>query len=206
MNRKALNPRKIPAQARARDTVGAILEAAAQIFSDAGYARATTNRIAERAGVSIGSLYQYFPNKDAILHSLLEKHTQEGYEVITAEIPTLLARGKVDRDLIRRLIQIMLALHKKDPELHRALFEETRHIRFKKEYQRNEDAGVDMLSALINNTPNARKTGAAGPLRLISHAIEAMTHRFVLYGYEGLNEEEFIDEVSDMINRYLLET
>jgi AcrR family transcriptional regulator len=60
-----LSPRARPSQARSRDTVEALLQAAAQVFECHGYAAGTTNRIAERAGVSIGSLYQYFPNKDA---------------------------------------------------------------------------------------------------------------------------------------------
>ena len=205
MNRKAQNPRRLPAQTRARETVDAILEAAAQVFSENGYVGATTNKIAERAGVSIGSLYQYFPNKDVILNSLMERHTQEGYEVILREIPDLQAIGRINATLIRRLIEIMIALHKKDPALHRVLFEETLYKRFWNEYKRNEEESVGVLSVLLKNTPNARKTDPDGPIRLLSHAIEAMTHRFVLYGYDGLSEEDFVDEVADMMSRYLLD-
>ena len=75
--RKPLNPRKQPSQGRSRFTIRQIVEAAARVFEERGYAGATTNRIAERAGVSIGSLYQYFPNKESILVVLLEQHTQE---------------------------------------------------------------------------------------------------------------------------------
>lgn len=73
-----LKPRRRPAQARSRDTVQAILEAAAQIFERHGYAAGTTNRIATRAGVSVGSLYQYFPNKDAILVALTDALIAQG--------------------------------------------------------------------------------------------------------------------------------
>jgi AcrR family transcriptional regulator len=62
--------RKTPRQARSLATVGVILDAAALVLVDEGYERATTNRIAERAGVSIGSLYQYFPNRDALVGAL----------------------------------------------------------------------------------------------------------------------------------------
>lgn len=58
--------RRRPVQARARHTVAVILEAAREVFDELGYARATTNHIAERAGISIGSLYQYFPDKAAL--------------------------------------------------------------------------------------------------------------------------------------------
>lgn len=69
-------PRKTPVHSRSRATVEAILEAAAHLLEHDGYGRLTTNHIADKAGVSIGSLYQYFPNKDAICHALAERHFQ----------------------------------------------------------------------------------------------------------------------------------
>ncbi|MBE0604637.1 MAG: helix-turn-helix transcriptional regulator, partial [Deltaproteobacteria bacterium] len=71
---KRFEPRKQPVQKRSRATVEDILAAAAQVFEDHGYANGTTNRIAEQAGVSIGTLYQYFPSKEAIAVALLERH------------------------------------------------------------------------------------------------------------------------------------
>jgi AcrR family transcriptional regulator len=68
-----IEPRKNPTQARSADTVEAILEAAARILEDKGFEGYNTNEVASRAGVSIGSLYQYFPNKDAITRSLIER-------------------------------------------------------------------------------------------------------------------------------------
>ncbi len=64
-------PRKTPVQARSGATVGVILEAAARILETEGFEGYTTNAIAARAGVSIGSLYQYFPNKDAVTAALV---------------------------------------------------------------------------------------------------------------------------------------
>jgi AcrR family transcriptional regulator len=200
-----LIPRKKPSQARARATMDAILEAAAQVFADKGYAAATTNHIAQRAGVSIGSLYQYFPNKDAILYSLMEQHVLDGHELITQEMETLAQVGKITVPLIRRLIEIMLVFHEKDPVLHRVLFEEVRYLQFWEEYQRNEDYAVDVLEKFLKNTPRGRKKGGKGAVRLFCHAMEAMTHRFVLNGYKDLDREAFIDEAVDMLSRYLLD-
>lgn len=68
-----LYPRKAPRQARAQVTRDAIVEAAAHIISDGGLAAYNTNAVAQRAGVSIGSLYQYFPNKDALMVALIHR-------------------------------------------------------------------------------------------------------------------------------------
>jgi AcrR family transcriptional regulator len=198
-----LNTRKQPAQDRAKETVKVILEGAAQVFSEEGYS-ATTNRIAQRAGVSIGSLYQYFPNKESILSSLLGQHIQEGYDLISKELSKLMKEGKITRDTLRRLVETMITLHERNPSLHRVLFEQVQLSRFRAEYARNEELAVSNLLLLLKKTPEARMEKSEAALRLLVHAIEAMTHRFVLYGYNGMERAEFTDELTDMMARYLL--
>lgn len=87
MAQPIVDMRKIPRQARAAATIDAIVEAAAQILQHKGEAALTTATIAERAGVSIGSLYQYFPNKEAVLLALIRRER----EAIGAEIATKIA-------------------------------------------------------------------------------------------------------------------
>ena len=72
--------RRKPSQQRSRVTVTAILDAAAQVFEARGFEAGTTNHVAERAGVSIGSLYEYFPNKDAMVVALVERDTDLAFE------------------------------------------------------------------------------------------------------------------------------
>ena len=71
---KALKPRKTPRQARAAATVEAIFEATIQVLLVDGASRLTTTRVAEKAGVSVGTMYQYFPHKQALLHAVLKRH------------------------------------------------------------------------------------------------------------------------------------
>jgi AcrR family transcriptional regulator len=85
-NARRLSPRKKPAQSRAAATVHVILEAAAEILERQGLDGYTTNEIAERAGVSIGSLYQYFPNKDAVTIALIEREMAGMVEEIVAAL------------------------------------------------------------------------------------------------------------------------
>src|SRR5215471_3223116 len=87
MRKRRLSPRKTPRQERSLATVEAILEATADILVRDGYAKLTTNRIADRAGVNIASLYQYFPGKEAIVAELRRRHGTEQ----RAEVRRLLA-------------------------------------------------------------------------------------------------------------------
>lgn len=83
--KKPLLPRRAPSQARSLQTVEHVLEGAARVFKREGFA-ATTNRIAVEAGVSIGSLYEYFPNKQALLVALAERHVAEAERGVAAAL------------------------------------------------------------------------------------------------------------------------
>jgi AcrR family transcriptional regulator len=107
--------------------VDAILEAAARVFAEQGFAGGTTNRIAERAGVSVGSLYEYFPNKESILVALVERTTERGMARIEQRLAEDSAGGgHLDR-LLLGFVEALLAFHRCEPELHRVLFEEAPH-------------------------------------------------------------------------------
>jgi AcrR family transcriptional regulator len=82
----AQNARKSPVQARSRETVATILEAAAHVLERRGYAGVTTNHVAVRAGVSIGSIYQYFPDKDALLAALVERDMRDAHSAMLAAL------------------------------------------------------------------------------------------------------------------------
>ena len=86
------NPRKSASQERSRATVDVLLEATTRILVKEGYDRASTNRIAELAGVSIGSLYQYFPSKEALVAAVIDRHQQEISEVTRSALVKAAAR------------------------------------------------------------------------------------------------------------------
>jgi AcrR family transcriptional regulator len=83
--RESIRSRKTPVQSRSNATVDAILEATIQVLTTAGAERLTTTLIAARAGVSVGTLYQYFPNKQSVLHAVLEKHLTKVVEALERE-------------------------------------------------------------------------------------------------------------------------
>lgn len=135
---------------------------------------------------------------------LLVQHVEEGYETIQRELNEIMRPGRMTPATIRRLVEIMIVLHEKNPVLHRVLFEQVQLDQFREAYTRNETLTINSLAVLLEKTPQARKTVLDGPLRLAVHAVEAITHRFVLYGYEGLEKDVLIAELTDMITRYLM--
>lgn len=120
------NPRKLPRQARSRATVDAMLEAAAQVLVEHGYEGATTARVAERAGVSIGSLYQYFPNKEALIAALVERHA--GDLIALAEATVAGPEAATLEGGFRALIRAGMDGHRLAPELHKILVEQVPRV------------------------------------------------------------------------------
>ncbi|KUI40894.1 TetR family transcriptional regulator [Mycobacterium sp. GA-1199] len=113
-------PRKRPRQNRSRDTVEVLLEAAAQVFNREGL-KATTNRIADRAGVSIGSLYQYFPNKHALIRALAERHVNEARARMDAVFKRLRDEEPPFEESMRMILEAVVDLHRDRPGLHRLM-------------------------------------------------------------------------------------
>lgn len=116
-----LRPRREPRQVRASETRTRILEAAATVFEARGYDGGTTNHIAAEASISVGSLYQYFPNKDSILVELMVTHITDGGDRIRASIAEWQSSTAAIDDLVERVVTTLLALHRETPVLHQIL-------------------------------------------------------------------------------------
>ncbi len=114
-------PRRKPVQERARATVDAIIQATAQVLVTEGYQNATTNRIAEVAGVSIGTLYQYFPNKASLLVALIDDNIEEGLKEMTHNLGNLWDAHP--RHTIPRVIEVYVGRHAAELELRQELLE-----------------------------------------------------------------------------------
>lgn len=112
--------RKAPRQARSRHTVDAIVDAGARVLSDEGWAAFTTNRVAEVAGVSIGSLYQYFPDKLSLTDAIRSRHLADSLAVLRK------AQGDdlTPSAFASTVVQGMIAAHSRYPGLHRVLLDE----------------------------------------------------------------------------------
>ena len=113
-------PRKSPVQARSTASVDAILKATVQVLLRVGKEKLTTTRVAARAGVSVGTLYQYFPNKSALLRAAMRVHVEE----ILAEVDKVCVaqRGQPVEQIAEALALAFLAVKMRDPKKSRALY------------------------------------------------------------------------------------
>ena len=122
---KSPSRRRQPTQKRAQETVNAILDAVIRLLKRSGASTITTNSIGEAAGVSIGSVYQYFPNKRAIFTALHERHIDQVDRVLQRKISES-AGEPLDR-LVSHLMDGMIEVHASDPELAALLDSEVPH-------------------------------------------------------------------------------
>jgi len=203
--RPSLQPRRRPAQARSRQTVDAILTAAARVFASLGYARGTTNHIAAEAGVSVGSLYEYFPNKDALLAALMEAHVEAG-EQILARAAEAAAGGRGDdvRTVVRGFVEAMVALHARDRALHRVLFEEAPlPARVRRRIADIERRAAAYVEAWLRAHPARTRRDPALAAAVVVQTVEGLTHRLVIHRERDAEIEAFVEEMVDLISSYL---
>ena len=200
----ATGPRRTPVQRRSIETVEAILEAAAQVFEREGYAAGTTNRIAERAGVSIGSLYQYFPNKDAVLVALTERHLQEGTAMLVPLLGALVDDPPPVHEAVDRVMHALLELHRHRPRLHRVLFEEAPrpgHLRHDLDAAAN--AATETVAEYLRRQPDVTVPDVHTAAQLVVSVAESTTHSLVIHPRKGIAPETYVQATVTMLTRYL---
>jgi AcrR family transcriptional regulator len=183
-------------------TVETILTAAARVLVREGYQGASTNRIAEAAGVSVGSLYQYFPSKEAIVLALFERHCEQIGRIVEN---ALMAEASADvADLVRSLVRGLLEAHRATPRLHAVLTEQVPHIGHERHA-----AMQARVEALVRLTLRAR-ADEVRPLEpevaayVLVTAIDGLMHRAIIEPPPGLTLEAIADEVVVLVLRYLL--
>jgi AcrR family transcriptional regulator len=200
-DQRRIQPRKQPRQVRAELTRQRILTAAAHVFGEYGYAAGTTNRIAERAGISIGSLYQYFPNKDAILAELLLRHLEDG-AAATAKIQAGQLPGPIE-EVFRVFVRGAIDTHLDEPRLLRVLLEQAPRSRaLLEKVERLKQSLVTYLRELLAGHPEVRIADTETAARLIVTTVELVVHQLVA-DHEPVDVGRLEDELVAMLTRYV---
>ena len=194
-------PRKLPSQVRSREMFEGILDAAARVFIDLGYAGATTNKIADAAKISVGSLYQYFPSKEALAVELLRRYRAKVLAVVGAQLGRVEERGL--ESVIRELVDALLRADGIDPALQRVLIEQVLRTGARAEVLGFEER----LEEVVAEQLRAAKTGVAErdlkvAAFLVVRVVLAVVHA-VRVDRSELDTARLRDHVTRLIVRYL---
>jgi AcrR family transcriptional regulator len=179
-------PRKSPVQARSTASVDAILKATVQVLLRVGKEKLTTTRVAARAGVSVGTLYQYFPNKSALLRAALKLHVEE----ILAEVDkvSVAQRGQPVEQMVEALVVASLAVKMRDPKKGRALYAVSSDVEGAKIAADAEARAKDALVVLLKSAPEMLKTDLQLMATVLQSIIAGVKRRLL---ESDMPEEQF---------------
>jgi AcrR family transcriptional regulator len=193
--------RKQPRQARARATVDVILDAAQRVLVRTGYEKFTTNKVARLAGVSIGSLYQYFPSKRALVGALLDRHVERSTRALREDRRDL--RQASVEQMVRRLTTWMVRSHQAEPELHRVIVRELPRQGLTPTIEMGfERAIASTRTFLESRSESLAPRNLELSAFIVVHTIESLT-KAALARDPALLDAELIDEITRLLVSYL---
>jgi AcrR family transcriptional regulator len=195
-------PRKRPRQARSKATVDTILDATTRVLVRQGFDGLSTNAVAAAAGVSIGSLYQYFPNKEALVAALIDRHMEEMNTAILAEL-TRVAKLPL-AEAARCVVELTIRAHAIDPELHRVLTEQVPRVGKLARLREVDEICHRMVAGLLaaRRDEIAIRDPDLSAFILVS-TIESVVHRAALLYPQRLRDPKLVDETTLLVTRYL---
>ena len=205
MARKSLTkPRKKASQNRSRALVDTLIEATARVLVKEGFDQASTNRIAAKAGVSVGSLYQYFPNKEALVAAVMERHRRDLLQMARA---TLAEAATLPLEpAVRKLVGVSIKAHSVDPKLHRVLAEQIPRTGSENTETFNQENYALFRAYLEAHGAEIRPVDLGLATFICVTTIHALTHTAVLHhpdSFSGEAYEALISEATRLIVGYL---
>ena len=201
--RAQISSRKKPQQTRSNDLVAAILEAALQVLAKEGASRFTTTRVAERAGVSVGSIYQYFPNKASILFRL---QSDEWRETTAMLRDTLQDASRPPLERLRRLVHAFIESECDEAEVRTALADAAPLYRDAPEAHEAKSASAGTLEAFMREVlPKATKARRALARDLIKTTLGAVGKEFSETPRTAREIAAYADAMADMFCAYLVQ-
>jgi AcrR family transcriptional regulator len=192
--------RRVPRQKRAAERVERILAAACELLAESGYDRLTTNHVAERAEVPVGSVYQYFSNKEGLLIEICDRHTERVVTLLDEKIAGLGA-GPIP-PAVRTFVREMLELHAEDPALHQVIYANAPLLEDKVRDLGGE-AAMRVSAWLSLHEARVRPSDLDLAGFLLARAVEAITHVAVRERPEELSTGALEDEIVALILGYL---
>ena len=198
------SPRKSALQQRSRATVDALVEATARVLVKDGFEKTSTNRIAEVAGVSVGSLYQYFPSKESLVAAVIDRHNEEIMAIVRATLIEI-ADMPIEKAM-RRLVTVAIDAHRINPKLHRVLAEQIPRAGKLDVEAYGREVHALVRAYLDSRRKEMRRIDLDVATFICVSAIEAVAHNAVLNQAETLPDKmlrTLVDETTRMVVGYL---
>lgn len=196
-----VSSRKEPKQARANDLIAAVLEAAIQVLRTEGATRFTTARVAERAGVSVGSLYQYFPNKAAILFRLQSDEWRQTSELLSG---ILRDRQQSPEERLRKLTHTFLRSECEEAEVRTALGDAAPLYRDAPEVDEAQEPGSLVIREFMTEVlPGAKKQTVSLAADLIETTLTEVGSSFSETARTEAEIKGYADAMADMFCAYI---
>jgi AcrR family transcriptional regulator len=196
--------RRQPKQTRSVETRNSILEAAASLFDEKGYEQTTTHQIATRANVSVGALYRYFADKQAILTEVYARETIALRNRILSEFSFVDLLGKDLRALLRKAVEAVFQVYADRPGLRRTLTEQARKIAPLAEMRRSQMEEVFGALRQLLSAPGMRVPDVDVAAYLMALFVESLADDYLLYRppTPQLDRDRVVEGVVDLILRY----
>lgn len=201
----AATSRKAPRQARSQATVTAILEATIRILEREGLEALTTTRVAEIAGVSVGTLYQYFENRDAILDALQDREFERALALM-GDVLSSANLAQNPRETVRAVVRGLGALYASAPALHRVLTVEGLKMVAPERVEAFDLRVVAIIRHFLSASgARVRRDNVEAASFVIFQAVRAVMLAGLLERPPGVDEKVLGDELTDLVLRYLVE-
>jgi AcrR family transcriptional regulator len=194
--------RKAPRQERAQVSLDSIIEACKRILERKGYSHLTTNHIAEVAGVSVGTLYQYFPNKETIVYALIEDTVSKAAVVLRAKLLSIISEPV--EVIMPQMIHLILKVHREEEFVLLHLSDQVPQI---------EGLGLELSTSnftFSSNTAYLRQHRAEFSvdelelaLFLMDNTIMSNCKSYLTKGFSDITDDQFVEQLSNMVVKYL---
>ena len=195
-------PRKAPRQERSKATVDAIIGAMTRVLVKEGWDAASTNRVAKEAGVSVGSLYQYFPSKEALVLAVMERHTEELTIQLQARMLQL-ATAPLE-EAATELVHLFIERHLLNPQLHKVLIQQVPKVgalgkleELNRFYERLFASYMELHRAELEVTDMSVSA------YVLVQAVEALCHHAVLERQDLLKSGKLEEQIVRLVIGYL---
>lgn len=195
--------RKDGIQERARQTVDTIMEATTQLLLEKGLAKLSTNKIVERAGVSIGTLYQYFPSKESIYHKLLETQFNKNNERVLKELDAIDFRQTDLRAGIVQLVETFLAPYSEKKKMHQILLQSIFSVEQMRFIQKNDSKMIEKIKQKLSaHWKLEDESEWDRQLFILIYAAKGIQFGHLFHG-KDISKDQLRDDLVEIIHSFL---